>query len=340
MRIWQDATFSARMLLKDRWYTAVAVLALGLGIGLNSTVFTFVNAVLLRGLPYADAGRIMHLDTHNLAEGRNRIGVSYPDYEDWRAQQTSFADLSAFRGGTMNVSDGGHAPERASGSYVTANTFRSLGQPMLLGRDFQDADDRPGAPSVAILGYRLWLNRYGGDPEIVGRTIRINEVPTVIVGVMPEGVQFPFNAQVWQPMVQLPQMLTAPAARPDLGKDRWRRSARTMNVFGRLATGVSPAQAQAEMDAIAARLEQQYPDTNKGVGVRVMRYHDRFNGGPIRVVFLALMGAVGFVLLIACANVANLLLARSAQRAREMAVRISLGATRWQLMRQDRKSVG
>jgi predicted permease len=334
MSIWQDLKFSARMLFKDRWYTAVAVLALGLGIGVNNTVFTFVNAVLLRGLPYAESDRIMHLDTQNLAEGRNNMPVSYPDYEDWRAEQKSFVDLAAFRGGTMNVSDSGHAPERAIGTYVTGNAFRSLGQPMHLGRDFQDADDRPGAPSVAILGYALWQNRYGSDPNIVGRAIRVNEVPTVIVGVMPEGVQFPSNSETWLPMVQAPNMLTAPVARPDLGKDRWRRNARNMSVFGRLAPGVTVAQAQAEMNAIAKRLEQQYSDSNKGVTARVMTFNDRFNGGPIRVVFLALMGAVGFVLLIACANVANLLLARSAQRAREMAVRVSLGATRWQLVRQ------
>ena len=334
MSIWQDVKFSARMLFKDRWYTAVAILALGLGIGVNNTVFTFVNAVLLRGLPYPESDRIMHINSLNLAEGRNDMPASYPDYEDWRAQQKSFADLAAFRGGTMNVSDSGHAAERAIGNYLTANAFRSLGQPLLLGRDFQEADDRPGAPSVAILGHSLWQNRYGGDPDIAGRTIRVNEVPTVVIGVMPEGVQFPSNAEMWLPMVQAPQMLTAPVARPDLGKDRWRRSARNLNVFGRLAPGVTLQQAQAEMDGIAKRLEQQYPDSNKGIGARVMSYNARFNGGPIRVVFLALMGAVAFVLLIACANVANLLLARSAQRAREMAVRVSLGATRWQLMRQ------
>jgi predicted permease len=334
MSIWQDVVISARMLVKDRWYTAVAVLALGLGIGLNSTVFTFVNAVLLRGLPYPDSERIMALNSTNLAERQNRIPASYPDFEDWRAAQNSFEDLAASLGGTMNVSDGGRAPERLDGAWVSANAFRLLRQPVQLGRDFQDSDDDPGAPSVAIVGYNLWQNRYGGDLNIIGKAIRINEVPTVVIGVMPDGVEFPNNNQVWQPLVQAPSMLTAPAARPDLGKDRWRRNARMLNVFGRLRSGASRAQAQAEMDGIAKRLERQYPDTNKGIGARVVSFTEQVNGGPIRVVFLALMGAAGFVLLIACANVANLLLARSAQRAREMAVRVSLGATRWRLMRQ------
>lgn len=334
MPLWQDIKISVRMLMKDWWYTAVAVLALGLGIGVNSTVFTFVNAVLLRGLPYRDPHRIVHVDSSNLPRGRNTISVSYPDYEDWRAQQKSFKDIAAYRQGTMNVSDRDQAAERAMGTYLTANAFGLLGQPMHLGRDFQEADDRPGAPAVAIIGHALWLNRYGADAQIIGRAIRVNEVPTVIVGVMPAGVQFPSNSEVWQPLVQAPQMLTAPAGRPDLGKDRWRRSARSFGVFGRLQDGVSLEQARAEMDAIAARLEQQYPDSNKGIGARVQTFNDRFNGGPIKAVFLALMGAGAFVLLIACANVANLLLARSAHRAREMAVRVSLGATRWQLVRQ------
>ncbi|MGE5813189.1 MAG: ABC transporter permease [Acidobacteriota bacterium] len=334
MNIWQDVRFSARMLVKDRWYTAVAVLALALGIGVNSTVFTFVNAVLLRGLPYPESDRIVALTSTNLAEGQNTISVSYPDYEDWRGQQRTFQDLAAMRVGTMNVSDANRPAERTDGVYVSANLFRLLGQAMKLGRNFTEADDQPGAPSVAILGYGIWQSRYGGKPDVLGRTIRVNEVPTVVIGIMPEGVQFPNIAEMWQPLVQAPAMLTASADRPNEGKDRWRRSARSLGIIGRLRPGVTLAQAQTDITAIAERLEKQYPDSNKGISAHVMTYNERVNGGPIKVVFLLLMGAVSFVLLIACANVANLLLARSTQRTREMAVRLSLGAGRWQLTRQ------
>jgi predicted permease len=335
MTLRQDIRFSARMLLKDRWYTAVAVLALGLGIGVNSTVFTFVNAVLLRGLPYPESQRIVYVEAWDSSDGQGRSeSASFPDYQDWRAQQRSFEDLAAMRSGTMNVSDAARPAERTSGTYVSANAFRILRQPMRLGRDFTEADDRPGAPAVAIVGYGLWQTRYGGDESILGRTIRVNETPAVVVGVMPEGVKFPTNADMWQPLVHAPAMLTSPSGRPTEGKDRWRRSARTFGVFGRLRAGVSMAQAQAELSSIAAGLAKRYPDSNRNIGVRLITFNDRFNGGPIKTVFLLLMGAVSFVLLIACANVANLLLARSAQRAREMAVRVSLGATRWMLVRQ------
>jgi predicted permease len=334
VNFWQDVRFSARMLAKDRYYTAVAVLALALGIGVNSTVFTFVNAVLLRGLPYPDSDRIVAVANTNLAEGQNTIGTSFPDFEDFRAEHRTITQLAAMRNGTMNVSEANRPAERTDGAYVSANLFRMLGQPMRLGRDFADADDQPGAPSVCIVGFGLWQSRYGGDPNVIGKTIRVNEVPTVIVGIMPEGVQFPNIAQMWQPLVQAPAMLTAPPDRPNEGKDRWRRNARSLSVIGRLGPGVTLSQAQAELAAIARRLEQQYPASNKGIGVHVMTYNERVNGGPIKVVFLLLMAAVSFVLLIACANVANLLLARSTKRIKEMAVRLSLGATRWQLTRQ------
>jgi predicted permease len=220
----------------------------------------------------------------------------------------------------MNVTDSGHLPERVQGVWVTANTFGLLGQPMHLGRDFLPTEDRKGAEPVAIVGYGLWQSRFGGDQGIVGRTIKVNEVATTIVGVMPEGVQFPAQHQLWLPLV--------PGANAD------RRSARNVTVFGRLGPGVSRTQAQTEMTGIAQQLAQQFPETNKDVGARIMTFNERFNGGPIRVVFLALLGAVGFVLLIACANVANLQLARSASRAREVAVRVALGASRGRVVRQ------
>jgi predicted permease len=222
----------------------------------------------------------------------------------------------------MNVSDEGRAPERFSGSYVSANAFPLLGQTPFLGRDFLPDDDRPGAAPVVLLGSGVWKNRYGSDPGVVGRTIRVNDVPSVVVGVMPEGFKFPQNADLWLPLAAVSNLETQ------------KRNARGLEVFGRLAPDASVSQARAEMLSIGQRLTQAYPDTNKDVQPRVQTFNERVNGGPIRAVFLSLMGAVAFVLLIACANVANLLLARSAHRSREISVRVSLGASRWQIVRQ------
>jgi predicted permease len=315
----QDVRFAIRMLLKDRWFTFVAVLALGLGIGVNTTVFTFVNAVLIRGLPYNDSDRIMIVTTRNTTQ-QNPGVASYQDLEDWRAQSKSFTGLACFQQTSMNVTDSGHPPERTPGARVCANTFSLLGQPMHLGRDFLPSEDKKGAEPVVIIGYGVWKSRYGGDPNILGRPLKINGVAATIVGVMPEGVRFPSNADMWQPLVP--------------NENSLRRNQRNMTVVGRLAPGISQAEAQAEMSGIARQLASQFPDTNENIDALVMTFNQRFNGGPIRIIFLALMGAVGFVLLIACANVANLQLARSAQRAREVAVRVALGASRARVVRQ------
>ena len=317
--LWQDFRYAVRRLYKDRSLTFMAVAALSLGIGANSTVFTFVNAVLIRGLPFEEPDEIMHLATQLISEGRNR-GVSYPDFVDWREQTTTFTDLAAFTGGTANLSDNDHAPERVNGSLVSVNAFRLIRQPVLLGRDFLPEEGERGADRVVILGYEVWQNRYGGDPNVIGRMLRVNEEPSTIVGVMPEGVKFPQNADTWRPL------------QPTDTLDN--RERRGLGVFGRLAPGADRVQAQAELNAIAGRLTLQYPDTNTDFGAVVQTFNEWANGGEIRVIFLTMMGAVAFVLLIACANVANLLLARSAHRAREVAVRVSLGASRWRVVRQ------
>lgn len=319
MAIWQDFRFAIRVLVKDRFLTTVAVLALGLGIGANATVFTCVNAVLLRGLPYPHANRILHIGSVNLANG-DVDGVSFADLADMREQARVFESLAAFTNGTMNVSEAGRAPERYSGAWVTANLFDLLRQPPLIGRTFLRGEDEPGAESLVVLGYRMWADRYGADPKILGRTIKVNEVPATIVGVMPEGFRFPSNGDLWQTL-----------AGRRAGETR---ESRFLDVIGVARPGVTAEQAGSEMTTIYARLARQYPDTNKDIGARVQTYNDRVNGGPVKVVFGALMGAVAFLLLIACANVANLLLARSSVRAREIAVRVSLGATRWRIVRQ------
>jgi putative ABC transport system permease protein len=320
MNLWQDIRFAVRLLVKDRWFTAVAVIALALGIGVNATVFTFVNAVLIRGLPIADPDRVMVVGTRD-ARQRDR-GMSYLDFEDYRRATRTFSGLAAFSGSVMNVSDEGRTPERFQGPFISATAFKLIGQRPQFGRDFLPEDDRPGAPAVVVLGNGIWKNRYGSDPSIIGRSIKINDIVSTVIGVMPEGFKFPNNADLYLPLAHLPRLAEQ------------KRDNRNVEAFGKLADGVTRQQAQSEMNTIAGQLRHDYPDTNKDVTASVMTFNERQNGGPIRLVFLSLMGAVAFVLLIACANVANLLLARSATRAREMSVRISLGATRWRIVRQ------
>jgi putative ABC transport system permease protein len=321
MGLWEDVRFAARLLVKDKWFTLVAAIALALGIGVNTTVFTFVNAVLIRGLPIEDPDEVMALNSIDPVKNRN-TGVSYLDYRDWRDASRTFASLAAYTGNTANLSDEGKLPERYAGVFLTANAFGIMRQRPILGRDFVPDDDKPGAPAVVLIGHGVWQNRYGLDPNVLGRAVRINDVPTVIIGVMPEGFKFPQNADLWQPLSVIN------------GLQEQKRNSRGFAVFGRLAPGVTREQAQTELINIGQKLAADHPDTNQNIHARIQTFNESQNGGPIRTVFLSLMGAVGFVLLIACANVANLLLARSTQRGREISVRISLGATRWRVVRQ------
>ena len=320
MGLWQDVRFAARLLLKERWFSLAAAVALSLGIAVNATVFTLVNAVLIRGLPFENPETIMALGSRDAA-GRER-GVSLTDFEDWR-QAKSFEGLSLWGNYSFNLSDAGHVPDRYSGTYISANVFALIGQQPILGRNFVPEDDQPGAPPVLLISHNVWRSRYGGDPKVIGRTVSVNGFLPTIIGVMPEGLQFPNNNDLWVPLAHLP-----PGVKP------LERSARTFQSFGRLASGVSRDQALAELTSITTRLAAEHPTTNKGITPMVMTFSERQNGGPIRLIFMALMGAVGFVLLIACANVANLLLARSAHRAREISIRVALGASRMRIVRQ------
>jgi len=321
MTLLQDLRYAVRMLLKDPWFTAVAAVALGLGIGVNTTVFTFVNAVLIRGLPFDRPEEIVLLATRNTTRDANdSSAASWQELEDWRAKSRAFSGLAGFRQQQFTISDPDHPAERVSGAAVSANTFGLLRQQPFLGRDFAPGEDAEGAAPVVILGYSVWKNRYSSDPAVIGRTVKINDVAYSIIGVMPERMRFPTNADMWRP-------LQPPA--PET-----RRTTRQTGVFGRLANCVTWNQAAIEMAGISRELQAAYPESNTNIEARLMTFNERFNGGPIRLIFLSLLGAVGFVLLIACANVANLLLARSAYRTREMAVRTALGASRGRIVRQ------
>jgi len=320
MGLLQDIRFAGRLLIKDRWFALVAMIALSLGIAANNAVFTFVNAVLLRGIPFKNADRIMALGTRDT---RNRnLGVSWLDFQDWRRSTRTFSDLCLFGQPTLNVSDEGKPAERYNGAIMNANVFRLLNVRPILGNGFTDEDDKFGAAPRVVIGYGVWQTRYGGDPNIIGRAIRVDELLATVAGVMPEGMRFPPNTDVWLPMGQSTIVQTQG------------RQVRSYQVIGRLSDGVTKAQAEAELSGIVARLANDFPTTNKDIVPTIVPYNERQNGSQIKIVFWSLMGAVAFVLLIACSNVANLLLARAAHRAREISVRVSLGATRWRIVRQ------
>jgi putative ABC transport system permease protein len=315
----EDVRFGLRTFAKDPTFVLIAVLALALGIGANATVFAIADAVLFKNMPFVD-DRILYLGTDNVSRNEHDIGVSWPDFRDWRGQVKSFSDLGAYSIDGGNLSDKDGLPARYSISAITANAFSMIGQKPIRGRDFTAQDESAGAGAVAILGYRIWQDRYGKDPAVLGKVIRINSVPTTVIGVMRDGLRFPIDTDLWTVL------------RP--GADGEKREKRNMAAFGRLAPSAGPKEARAELAAISRNLERAYPETNQDLRAVVQSFSDIVTGPNVAILIGALMGAVGFVLLIACANVANLLLARAVDRSREISIRIALGAGRWRIIRQ------
>ena len=316
--IGRDIRHALRMVVRTPAFSLIAVLTFAVGIGANAAVFSVVDGVLLRGLPYPDPDRITMVWLDNRRENIKEDITSYPNYRDWRDQNTVYQHLAAYAN-TGFVLTGVGEPERLPGAQVTANFFDVLGMRPIAGRLFTVANETEGQDRVVLISHGLWQRRFGGAPDVIGRTIALNTVPHEIIGVMPPGMGWPQTAEAWKPL--------APAQ-----QTREARGAFWLPVIGRLKPGVSIASAQTEMGGISTRLEQAYPG-NRGYGATVVGLRDQIVGGVDRALKV-LMGAVAFVLLIACANLANLMLGRTAARRRELAIRTALGAGRGRLIRQ------
>ena len=318
--------YGARMLVKRPGLSATAIIALALGIGLTTTMFSIVYISVIKGLPFNDSEELVSIFRNRPAQDVQFMGVSIHDFQDWREQQTGFEDIAAYFAETVNVGGTEGRPIRYLGAFVSAHLFDILEVQPILGRTFRAEEDHPSTPPVMILSYRAWQDRFAGDPDIVGRTVRANAEVTTIVGVMPEKFGFPQQMDAWLPLRIDPLAFTRGGG-PALEGTQ-------LNAIARLKDGVTLEQAQAEMSAIAGRLATEYPESNEGIGANVMLQIDTLIGPQAAGMLYTMLGAVFGVLLIACANVANLLLARTVVRSKEVAVRTALGASRFRTVTQ------